>query len=154
MEIPTFEECERLLFSSLRKFNIAEPFDDFLQEAYFIFNECCRKYDGRRGKFTTYFVCKFEYHLKSYLRDERRQQHIIHLLLCPPTRKDDNPIDEHLLLLDILHHYQLTTLEQDIFLLSYKGFTISKIATRKNVSLSTVKRTRKRIKQKLVENAV
>ncbi|WP_176140539.1 sigma-70 family RNA polymerase sigma factor [Halobacillus salinus] len=152
MKIPTFVECEKFLYASLRKFGIAEPFDDFLQDAYFIYHSCCEKYDGSLSKFTTYFVYKFEYHLKSYLRDEHRKRQTLHLLPSPPMV--ECPMDEPLLLLDILHHHRLTPLEQEIFLLSYKGLPMRLIATRKQISLSTVKRTRKQIKQKLLLDAV
>lgn len=154
MNTITFKSLENLIYYTLRNLHIPPPFDDHYQDSYIIFEKCVDKYDASRADFTTYFTSQFQYHLRSFLRNEYRHQQAIQQLSQLPQHPNEEMIDDHLLLTDILYFHRLTSFEQQVFELSYEGYSIKHIAKTMEVSVSTIIRTRKRIKQKLSENAV
>ncbi|MCA0971533.1 sigma-70 family RNA polymerase sigma factor [Halobacillus litoralis] len=151
MEDISFEECRPLIFHSLKNFHLSESDEDYIQEGYFIFDLCRQRHDPSRSKFTTYFVQQFNFYLKSHVRNEQRKKQAVQLLSEP---HQEDPLEEPLLLLDLLTHHQLTPIEQEILHLSYKGYPSQIIADKKDLSLSTIQRARRRIKQKLFAHAV
>ncbi|MBA2175527.1 sigma-70 family RNA polymerase sigma factor [Halobacillus locisalis] len=154
MNTITFKSLEKLIYYTLRNLHIPPPFDDHFQESYVIFKKCLGQYDGTRAEFSTYFTSQLQYHLRSFLRNEHRHQQVIQQLSQQPQPPNGEMLDDRLLLTDILHFHQLTSLEQQVVELSYAGYSVKHIAHTTEVSVSTILRTRKRIKQKLSENAV
>ncbi|KHE71833.1 RNA polymerase sigma factor [Halobacillus sp. BBL2006] len=145
---PSFQDYKLLIYSTLHKLNIPEPFDDYLQEAYLVFQKSVHNYCPSKSKFSTYFVHELIFHLRSYMRKEQRNEKI-RILLPPPPHSPDETLHEHSLLYDLLHHSNLSLQERNVCLLSYQGYTVAEIARKQKVSESTIKRRRKSIRNKV-----
>lgn len=150
-----FEDFDRLVYSTLRKLNIAGPHDDYRQEAYFIYWNSKEKHNPVLSKFSTYFTYELRHHFLSTVRKEKRDQQVrqgyLHQTLLK-TKED--PLDEQTMLFDIHHNYHLTPLEREVFQLTYEGFPVKDIAAMKQISLSTVIRVRNRLKVKIARQLV
>ncbi|QAS53388.1 RNA polymerase sigma factor [Halobacillus litoralis] len=148
--IPIFHECEGLIYFTLRRLNIPEPHDDYFQEGYLIFRKSLEKYDSSlKSKFSTYFTHILYRHFQSHLRKEQREREATAQLSHNTPLKWSDPLLEPLILVDILHYSALTPLESSIFHFTYSGFTVRETAVLTERSVSTIKRARKRLKQKL-----
>ncbi|MGI8316719.1 sigma-70 family RNA polymerase sigma factor [Halobacillus mangrovi] len=144
--IQSFQDHALLIYSTLHKLNIPEPFDDYYQEAYLVYQKSVRTYNPSRAKFTTYFVYKLNHHIRDLLKKEQSYKSIV--FYTPPSPNPDETLHEQSLLYDLENHSNLTPQEKSVFLLTYQGFTIKEIAHKMEVSESTIKRRRKNIKEK------
>ncbi|ARI76168.1 sigma-70 family RNA polymerase sigma factor [Halobacillus mangrovi] len=142
----SFQDHTLLIYSTLHKLNIPEPFDDYYQEAYLVYQRSVRTYNPSRAKFTTYFVHKLNHHMRGLLKKEQSYKSVF--FLTPPS---DETLHEQSLLYDLEYHSNLTPQEKTIFSLTYQGFTVKEIAHKMKVSESTIKRRRKNIKEKTQE---
>jgi RNA polymerase sigma factor (sigma-70 family) len=147
--IPQFDNCERLIYFTLNLLKIPEPHDDYFQESYLVYNLCIEKYDGKRSKFSTYFIQRLYHHFQTQHRNEKREREASLLFSIQKKPSETEHLHESLLLFDIHHHAALNSRERLIFHHSYSGHTVNEIARLMKTSPSTVKRVRKCIKLKL-----
>lgn len=148
-DTPPFHDCMGFIHHALHLLKIPAPYDDHYQESYFVFLKSIEKYDSSRSSFSTYFVYQLLHHFRNQIRKERRDQEASFLFLIQNPAIGTDPLHEPLLLFDIHHHSKLNTLERHIFHLGYTGHTVDEMADLVNVSVSTVKRARKKIKGKV-----
>lgn len=147
----TYEEFNRLTCYTLRRMNVPGPYDDHLQEAYFVYLKTLQRYNPSKSKFSTFFVYQLRHHYKTLFRNEQQSKDSLARLQEASETSCTMP-QEHLLLTDFFD--QLTIFERDIVKFAYDGYTVYEIAKLKKVSESTIKRTRKKIKQKLQPHIV
>ncbi|MFC7321829.1 sigma-70 family RNA polymerase sigma factor [Halobacillus campisalis] len=140
----SFESYRDLVYYTLNRLNVPLPYEDLIQEAYFIYVQCIARYDPYRCKFSTYFTHKLLYFFKSYLRNDQRASP-----LYIERELSIDPSLDIILLHDIYSHCRLTSLEQTVVELTLEEYTIIEISEITNKSESTVKRTRKSLKNKL-----
>ncbi|MBH0230680.1 sigma-70 family RNA polymerase sigma factor [Halobacillus yeomjeoni] len=147
MSTYSFEQVRKLTYYTLKRMNIPKPYDDHFQEAFLVFNNCLCRYNPKRSKFSTFYVHNLHHHYKNLYRNEKRHHSSCYLLPSPVQPPDT--IDTTLMLHDLIYHSHLSALEKDVLLLAYEGYTVKETAEKKNISISTVKRTRKKLKEKL-----
>ncbi|CDQ18898.1 RNA polymerase sigma factor, sigma-70 family [Halobacillus karajensis] len=148
--IPPFHECKSLIHSTLRHWNVPEPYDDHLQESYFVYTRCAERHDPKRSKFSTYFTYALLWHFQTMERKEYKERKAAHLFSLQHPLREKDPQHENLLLFDIYHHASLTNRERFIFQYCYNGHTVEEIASATGKSPSTIKRARKQIKLKVM----
>ncbi|WLR48997.1 sigma-70 family RNA polymerase sigma factor [Halobacillus litoralis] len=144
-----FHAYQRLIHSSLRHWNLPEPYEDCLQESYLIYLRCVERYEPERSKFSTFFIQSLYRHLQTMHRKNHRGKEAVHFFSLHQKPLEKDPPQEDLLLFDIHHYSSLTPMEQIIFEQSYTGYTVNQIAVLTGKSPSTIKRARKQIKRKV-----
>lgn len=140
-----FESYESLIYYTLRKLNVPDPHEDYIQEAYFVYDHCTNRYDPSLAKFSTYFTHQLLYYYKSLLRKNSQQLRAAYM-----TEPIDDPIFDVMTLHDIYDHCHLTNIEKMVVTLSLEEYTVQEVAFQLGISVSTVKRTRKSLKQKIL----
>ncbi|WP_153017425.1 sigma-70 family RNA polymerase sigma factor [Halobacillus sp. KGW1] len=146
--IPSFFCCQNLVYQILHRHKIPEPYEDYCQEAYFIYKHCEETYDSSRGKFSTYYFHHLSWKLLSHLQSKRRLQ-LISTTQHPPFPHPKNDLHDRMFLLDLSLHADLTALEQSTCLLAMAGYRTYEIAGKIGKSESTVLRLRKSLREKL-----
>ncbi|MGR9048579.1 RNA polymerase sigma factor [Halobacillus faecis] len=144
-----FHAYQRFIHSSLRHWNLPEPYEDCLQESYLIYLRCAERYEPERSKFSTFFIQSLYRHFQTMHRKNHRGKEAAHFFSVHQRPQEKDPLQEDLLLFDIYHFSSLTPMELFIFEQIYTGYTVNQIALLTGKSPSTIKRARKQIKRKV-----
>ncbi|WP_226581249.1 LuxR family transcriptional regulator [Halobacillus litoralis] len=146
-EIPVFHDCEGLIYYTLKRLEVPEPYEDYYQESYLVYHRIVSSYNPSRSKFTTYYGHALYYHFQTLIRHEQRRQEAVHSLSMNSFFCASDPLTVNLSLIDI--HRVLSSFEHSVLRLTSMGYTTEEIADRLNRSNSTIKRARRRSRQKL-----
>ncbi|WP_173915571.1 sigma-70 family RNA polymerase sigma factor [Halobacillus sp. Marseille-Q1614] len=138
-----FIEYQPLVYSTLHKLRVPRPYDDYVQEAYFVYEKCRHNYDPSLSKFSSYFTLHLLYYYKSLFRKKKKP-----LLAFVPSLHTD-PLLDVITLWDITDHCHLTNVEKDVLFLTLKDWTIKEISCHIDRSPSTIKRARRSIRKKI-----
>ncbi|MGP4074632.1 sigma-70 family RNA polymerase sigma factor [Halobacillus sp. K22] len=147
-----FEDYQALVRDVLNKLGIPLPYEDYIQDAYFVYEQCRKRYDSSLAKFSTYFTSQLNYHFRTILRKEHQYLNRITIMSRKEKGFFPDPTSEFNQFYDVFYCSQLSSLESEILHLTLQGYTVDEISAERSVSVSTVKRYRKKIKQKVVKN--
>ncbi|MFQ3545429.1 sigma-70 family RNA polymerase sigma factor [Halobacillus rhizosphaerae] len=147
----SFQTYHPYIYFALNRLRMPRPYDDFIQESYFIYLQCIQQFNPALSKFSTYFTHHLIHHFRTLQRNDtnRHQQFKQFENHCCTISYQPDLINEQSVFYDVFHHCDLNRLEADIVKLSLEEHTIEEIALLKEISASTVKRARKRIKKKI-----
>ncbi|WP_079528059.1 RNA polymerase sigma factor [Halobacillus hunanensis] len=144
----SYEHYQRLVYLVLHKLHVRKPHEDYLQEAFFIYDACKESFDPTRANFSTYFTSQLTFYLKSLFRKQKIQSSRLSMLSRYDGSFSPDPIIDLISFHDIFHYAALTSFEKNVLRLSLQGCTVGQIAVSESVSPATVKRARKAIKEK------
>lgn len=133
-----------LIYCTLKKSHLPPPYEDYVQDAYFIYKKCLDSYDPSLCRFSTYFYYHLSYYYKSIIRKAVKPNK------ATPLLSHHNPFLDFIYWYDIYTNYSLTPREKHLLTLSLKEYTIPEIELHLRISASTIKRLRKSIRQKLL----
>ncbi|WP_396265814.1 sigma factor [Halobacillus shinanisalinarum] len=98
-----YEVYQRLVYTVLKKLNVRKPYEDYLQEAYFIYDKCMNNYDSTKSNFSTYFTNQLTFYYMSLFRKQRDQSSRLALLGHYKDSLFPDPISDLIFLHDIYH---------------------------------------------------
>ncbi|MFD2923099.1 RNA polymerase sigma factor [Halobacillus naozhouensis] len=143
-----YASYQGLVYLVLYKLNVRKPHEDYLQEAFFIYDECKKSFDPSRANFSTYFTNRLIFYFKSLFRKQKFQSSRLSSLCRYDGSYSPDPIMDWLFFHDIFHYCCLNEFEKNVLRLSLQGCTVGQIAAAEAVSPATVKRARKAIREK------
>ncbi|UOR11335.1 sigma-70 family RNA polymerase sigma factor [Halobacillus amylolyticus] len=144
-----YEDYQGLVYTVLKKLNMKKPYEDYIQDAYFIYDQCMKNYDSTKSNFSTYFTIQLTFYYMSLFRKQRDQSSRLSLLgHCSKDSFTPDPILDWISLHDIFYYCDLTEFEKSVVRLTLGGCTVGEISEAESVSETTVKRARKMIKEK------
>ncbi|ASF40551.1 LuxR family transcriptional regulator [Halobacillus halophilus] len=147
-----FEDYHALVHHVLHQLGMPLPYEDYIQDAYFVYEQCIQRYDASLSKFSTYFTWQLHYHFRTIIHKEQQYRNRISIMYPKEKGFFPDPTSEFNQFYDVFYCSQLNSLESEILHLTLQGFTVEEISADRSVSVSTVKRYRKKIKHKVGRN--
>ncbi len=139
----SFMKYQSLIYYTLHKLKAPLPYEDYVQEAYIVYEKCRKTYNPSLSRFSTYFTYQLIYCFQSILRKNH------HLPFFIESFQENDPFTDVITYLDLLQNCKLTDFEKEVLLLFLKGCRVNEASYYLQCSPSTIKRMRKTLRLKI-----